>query len=164
LQLTDLASFLSRHPWIYARWKDREQSLVDDRAWLNGPERSLAGWLQGMRQRVEKLQDRHGTASSLPDPLQAGWHGTPVCERLLEDTLQKVLRCNFLPGEGHDRHFHVPHIGYAIAGGRVRIVDDSGVRELELATGSSYFSDGVAWHEIMNIGDTTITYLIVEQK
>ena len=98
----------------------------------------------------------------MPDALQAGWNGAPVCERLLEDTLQRVLRCDFLPGEIHERHFHPPHIGYAIAGGRVRIVDDSGSRDLELATGSRYFSDGVAWHEVMDIGDTTIKYVIID--
>lgn len=46
----------------------------------------------------------------------------------------------------------------------MRITDDTGVREMELATGSSYASDGVAWHEVMNIGDTEVTYLIVEPK
>jgi hypothetical protein len=46
----------------------------------------------------------------------------------------------------------------------VRIADADGVRELSLETGSSYSSDGVAWHEIENIGDTTIVYLIVEPR
>jgi len=46
----------------------------------------------------------------------------------------------------------------------MRITDDSGVREMDLATGSSYASDGVAWHEVMNIGETTTTFLIVEPK
>lgn len=67
-------------------------------------------------------------------------------------------------GVGHERHFHPRHFGYAIAGGRVRIIDASGTRELSLETGSSYSSDGVAWHEIENIGDSTIVYLIVEPR
>ena len=46
----------------------------------------------------------------------------------------------------------------------MRIIDASGTRELSLETGSSYSSDGVAWHEIENIGDTTIVYLIVEPR
>ena len=98
----------------------------------------------------------------LPDPLQAGWKGEPVCERLHEDDDHRILRCTFPPGVGHERHFHRRHFGYAISGGRVRIVDASGTRELSLESGSSYSSDGVAWHEIENIGDTTIVYLIVE--
>ena len=102
--------------------------------------------------------------SALPDPLEAGWQGVPVCEKLHEDADHRILRCTFPPGVGHERHYHPKHFGYAIAGGRVRITDADGTRELSLETGSSYSSDGVAWHEIKNIGDSTIVYLIVESK
>jgi hypothetical protein len=104
------------------------------------------------------------TPQTLPDPLQAGWNGKPVCEHLHEDAKQRVLRCTFAPEVGHERHFHAPHFGYALSGGRVRIEDENGVRELDLPTNSSYSSDGVAWHEIQNIGSTTLIYLIVERK
>lgn len=100
----------------------------------------------------------------IPDPLAAGWQGKPVCEKLHEDARQRVLRCTFAPKVGHDRHYHRPHFGYALAGGRMRISDASGVRDVELATGSSYTSDGVGWHEVLNIGETTVAYLIVESK
>ena len=102
--------------------------------------------------------------SALPDPLEAGWQGVPVCEKLHEDADHRILRCTFPPGVGHERHYHPKHFGYAIAGGRVRITDADGTRELSLETGSSYSSDGVAWHEIENIGDSTIVYLIVEPR
>jgi len=102
--------------------------------------------------------------SELPDPLEAGWQGVPVCEKLHEDADHRILRCTFPPGVGHERHYHPKHFGYAIAGGRVRITDADGTRELSLETGSSYSSDAVAWHEIENIGDSTIVYLIVEPK
>lgn len=101
---------------------------------------------------------------SLPDPLEAGWEGRPVCEKLHEDPGHRILRCTFPPGVGHERHFHPPHFGYAIAGGRIRVTDADGSRELDLATGSSFVSNGVAWHEALNIGDSTIVYLIVEPK
>ena len=101
---------------------------------------------------------------SLPDPLAAGWNGAPVCEKLHEDADQRILRCSFAPSVGHERHFHARHFGYAISGGRMRITDATGTREVDLATGSSFTSDGVAWHEVVNIGDTTVTYLIVEPK
>lgn len=104
------------------------------------------------------------TQPSLPDPLEAGWDGMPVCEKLHEDSDHRILRCTFPPSVGHERHFHDRHFGYAIAGGRVRIADSSGTREVELATGSSFASDGVAWHEVINIGDSTVKYLIVEPK
>ena len=102
--------------------------------------------------------------SDLPDPLQAGWNGSPVCERLHEDSEQRVLRCSFAPGTGHERHFHSRHFGYAISGGRMRITDASGTREVDLATGSSFTSTGIDWHEVQNIGETTVVYLIVEPK
>ena len=101
---------------------------------------------------------------SLPDPLEAGWKGEPVCEKLHEDADQRILRCSFAPDVGHERHFHVRHFGYAISGGRMRITDSTGTREVDLATGSSFTSDGVDWHEVVNIGDSTVTYLIVEPK
>lgn len=104
------------------------------------------------------------TQPSLPDLLEAGWSGVPVCEKLHEDTHHRVLRCSFPPSVGHERHFHGGHFGYAIAGGRMRITDSSGTREVDLATGSSFASDGVAWHEVFNVGDSTVVYLIVEPK
>ncbi|MEO7367049.1 MAG: cupin domain-containing protein [Gemmatimonadaceae bacterium] len=104
------------------------------------------------------------TRSRLPDPLQAGWNGVPVCEKLREDSHQRILRCSFPPGVGHQRHFHRPHFGYALAGGRMRITDSGGIREVDLATGSSYWSDGVAWHEVLNIGISTVVFLIIETK
>lgn len=102
--------------------------------------------------------------SPLPDPLQAGWQGQPVCEKLHEDGANRVLRCTFAAGVGHERHFHPPHFGYAISGGRARITDANGVREVDLVTGSSFASDGVDWHEVINVGHSTIVYLIIEPK
>jgi quercetin dioxygenase-like cupin family protein len=101
-------------------------------------------------------------AQELPDPLLAGWQGEPVCEVLEQDTRLRVLRCSFAPGVGHERHFHAPHWGFALEGGLMRITDSSGVREARLNTGSSFSSEGTAWHEVLNIGDSTVTYLIVE--
>ena len=101
---------------------------------------------------------------SLPDPLAAGWLGTPVCERLHEDPTQRVLRCTFAPGVGHEKHYHKPHFGYALAGGRMRLTDASGSREVELATNSDFNSGGTAWHEVLNVGESTVVYLIVEPK
>ena len=102
--------------------------------------------------------------TTLPDLLEAGWNGEAVCERLHEDSSQRILRCTFPPGVGHERHFHDQHFGYAIAGGRMRITDSSGTREVDLATGISFTSDGVVWHEELNIGESTTVFLIVEPK
>ena len=100
----------------------------------------------------------------LPDPLTAGWKGKPVCEHLYEDSTKRILRCTFPPGVGHERHYHVANFGYTIAGGLVRITSEEGVREVTLTAGKSYTSGGTAWHEVVNIGDTTVIYLLVETK
>lgn len=102
--------------------------------------------------------------SPLPDPLEAGWNGEKVCEKLHEDSDTRILRCTFPPGVGHERHYHRRNFGYVIAGGRIRVTDSSGTRETELVTGTGSASDGIAWHEAVNVGDTTIVYLIVEPK
>ncbi len=102
---------------------------------------------------------------TLPDPLEAGWKGKQICELIQDDSELRVLRCTFEPGDGHERHYHKPHFGYALSGGTFRITDTTGTREVELPTGSSFRSEnGVAWHEVLNIGETTAVYLIVEPK
>ena len=53
------------------------------------------------------------------------------------------------------------HFCYALSGGTMRITSDSGTREVTLRTGSYFFSEGIAWHETVNVGDTTVSYLIV---
>jgi quercetin dioxygenase-like cupin family protein len=101
-------------------------------------------------------------AESLPDPLAAGWQGRQVCEKLHESNDIRVLRCTFAPGVGHERHFHDAHYGYALSGGTMKITDGSGTRTVELQTGSDFYSDGVDWHTVINVGETTVQYLIVE--
>ncbi len=44
----------------------------------------------------------------------------------------------------------------------MRIRDDSGERDINLAANYSWVSEGVNWHEVLNIGETTAIYLIVE--
>lgn len=46
----------------------------------------------------------------------------------------------------------------------MRITDASGIREVDVPTGSSFISSGIAWHEVLNVGDTTAAYLIIERK
>lgn len=104
------------------------------------------------------------SADDLPDPMEAGWQGKPVCEILHEDEALRVFRCTFPPGIGHERHFHAMHFGYALSGGTMRIVDESGTREVTLKTGSSFSSDGIPWHEVINIGKTEVSYLMIEPK
>lgn len=102
--------------------------------------------------------------SALLDPLHAGWKGQHVCELLKDNAQMRVLRCTFPPGWGHERHYHAPHWGYILEGSTMRITTASGTVVRELKAGDSWWSDGVIWHEGLNIGKTTGVYLIVEPK
>lgn len=104
------------------------------------------------------------TVEQLPDPLAAGWNNKRICELLDENDKMRVLKCTFVPGAEHERHFHAPHFGYALSGGKFKIKDNNGIREVILATGSHFTSKGVEWHEVLNIGDSTAIYLIFEAK
>ena len=103
-------------------------------------------------------------ADELPDPVAATWQGTPVCETLSETAEMRVFRCIFPPGVGHERHFHARHFGYALSGGRMRITDAAGTREVNLQTGTYFSSDGISWHEVLNIGSTVVSYLMIEPR
>lgn len=46
----------------------------------------------------------------------------------------------------------------------MRITDENGVREVDVTTGNSFTSDGTDWHEVLNIGDKTSVFLIIERK
>lgn len=106
----------------------------------------------------------HSQPGELPDALAAGWNGEPVCELLHDKPTHRVLRCTFPPGVGHERHYHPPHFGYALSGGKARLTDATGTREATMATGSHFESQGTPWHEMLNIGDTDIIYLMIEEK
>ena len=100
----------------------------------------------------------------LPDPLEAGWKGEAVCEVLEETKELRVLKCTFEPGIGHEKHYHNPHVGYTLAGGKFRITDYSGTREVDVPTGYTFSKDSITTHEVLNIGKTTSIFLIMEYK
>lgn len=100
----------------------------------------------------------------LPDPLEAGWEGEQVCEALQDNEFVRVLRCTFPPGVGHEKHFHAPHVGYAIKGGKARIWDSDGEREATTPDGYSWWTPERTVHENLNIGDETSIYLVIEPK
>ncbi len=101
---------------------------------------------------------------TLPDPLEAGWKGEAVCQVLVENDKLRTLKCTFAPGVGHEKHYHAPHFGYTLTGSVFRITDDKGTREVNVKTGTYFSKDTETWHEVVNIGDSTAVFLIMEPK
>ncbi|WP_452223103.1 cupin domain-containing protein [Lacinutrix chionoecetis] len=104
------------------------------------------------------------TTQTLPDPLEAGWSGKKVCEVLSDTKDQRVLKCTFPPNVGHEKHYHKPHFGYTIAGSTFKISDSKGIRNVPVATGGSWSKTEVSEHEVLNVGDSTAVFLIIEPK
>lgn len=108
-----------------------------------------------------------GTAeegAALPDALSAGWKGEKVCELLHEDENIRALRCTFPPGVGHEPHYHLPHFGYVLSGGTMRVSDQAGTREIAAPAGGTWESTETTRHQALNVGETTTQYLIIEKK
>tara|TARA_R110002073_G_scaffold23229_8_gene79388 strand:+ start:58 stop:438 length:381 start_codon:yes stop_codon:yes gene_type:complete len=101
---------------------------------------------------------------NLPDPFQAGWKSEKVCEVLEDNDELRVLKCSFPPNVGHEKHYHNPHFGYALVGGTFKIDDASGTREVSFPTGYSWNKDEVSEHQVLNVGDSTSVFLIIEYK
>ncbi|WP_421763962.1 hypothetical protein [Ekhidna sp.] len=102
--------------------------------------------------------------SKLPDPLEAGWNNEAVCEVLEDNEQVRVLQCTFPPGVGHQRHYHAAHFGYTVTGSAFRIKDTTGIREVNVPTGYSFYNEKIEWHEVLNIGADTAVFLIMEPK
>ncbi|MFT6856178.1 MAG: hypothetical protein ACJA0X_002155 [Cyclobacteriaceae bacterium] len=100
----------------------------------------------------------------LPDPVVAGWKGKEVCVIIEENKKVRALRCTFPPGVGHEKHQHAAHFGYTLKGGKFRIKDATGVREVNVPTGYDFYNNGIDWHQVLNIGDSTAVFLIIEPK
>ena len=100
----------------------------------------------------------------LPDPLEAGWNNNAVCEILEDNDKVRTLKCTFPPGVGHERHYHNAHYGYTLSGSTFRIKDTTGTRDVNVPTGYSFYNEKIEWHEVLNIGDSTAVFLIIEPK
>lgn len=104
------------------------------------------------------------TKQNLPDPLEAGWKGQSVCEILEDNSELRVLKCTFPPNVGHEMHYHTPHTGYTLRGSKFKITNSEGTRELDVPTGYVFSNDDITEHEVLNIGDSTAIFLIMEYK
>ncbi|WNC67037.1 hypothetical protein RI845_10905 [Thalassotalea nanhaiensis] len=84
-------------------------------------------------------------------------------EVLLENEQVLVLRMTLKPGEQDKWHKHNAETVYFEAGGKVKITTRKGANTLDIADGFTMWHE--SWeHQVTNIGDNTITAIIVEQK
>jgi quercetin dioxygenase-like cupin family protein len=125
--------------------------------------------MQGLRQQtlqlIQRMENELGMEElTLPDPLEAGWEGEPVCEVMEESDKIRVLKCTFPPGVGHERHYHPLHYGYTLVGGKFQLIDSTGTHVVNVPTGSDFYKDVVTTHEVLNVGDNTAVFLIIEPK
>jgi quercetin dioxygenase-like cupin family protein len=102
-------------------------------------------------------------ADDVPDALSVEWQGKKPCEKLHEDSQILIARCTFAPGAMHLKHRHPAYLSYVLSGGKAKIDDDKGVREVEVKTGALVESPAIV-HELTNVGTTTLQYLVVEKK
>ena len=103
-------------------------------------------------------------SEDVPDALSVEWQGQHPCEKLYEDAEIRALRCTFAPGAVHVRHSHPGHLVYTISGGKAKVQDEKGTREGQPKTGGFTSNIPTPWHEVTNIGDTTLSFLVIEKK
>ena len=102
--------------------------------------------------------------SQEPDALDVEWQGKKLCENLHEDDQIRILRCVFPPGAKHLRHQHPANFAYALSGGKFDVQSPTGRTAFEPVADAAMLSARVPWHEVTNIGDTTVRYIVVEMK
>jgi quercetin dioxygenase-like cupin family protein len=100
----------------------------------------------------------------IPDALSVEWQGQKPCEKLFEDAQIRIARCTFAPGAMHVRHSHPGYLSYVLSGGKGQLQDGDGTRQVEVRTDTYSNSKPLPWHELTNVGDTPLRYLVVERK
>ena len=103
-------------------------------------------------------------SENVPDAFSVEWQGKHPCEKLYEDAQIRIGRCTFPPATVHVCHSHPSYFGYTLSGGQGQVRDARGTRQGETKTGDHRDTAPIRWHEYTNVGDTTISFLIVEKK
>jgi quercetin dioxygenase-like cupin family protein len=104
------------------------------------------------------------TAQDVPDAMSVEWQGKKPCENLHEDDQIRIMRCTFPPGAKHLRHQHPTEFFYTLSGGKLENQSAAGTRQREAVTDDYAVTPPIPWHEVTNIGDTTLRYVVVEMK
>jgi len=103
-------------------------------------------------------------ADDVPDALSVEWQGKKPCEKLFEDAQVRIARCTFPPGATHVCHSHPSYVSYVLSGGKAEVQDDKGTRKVDVVAGTFEDVSPLPWHEVANVGETTLQFLVVEKK
>jgi beta-alanine degradation protein BauB len=103
-------------------------------------------------------------AADVPNALAVEWAGEKPCEKLFEDDQIRVARCTFAKGAMHLCHSHPSYFSYVLSGGQAQVQDEKGIRKIDVIAGTFTDIPPIQWHELSNIGETTLQYLVVEKK
>jgi len=161
-----IKKYAEKHNLVYV---DYYSAMVDDKKGLrtdlgdDGVHPNSKGYAI-MESIITKAISNSIKKPNLPDPLKAGWKGKKVCEVLKEDDSQRILKCTFPPNLGHEKHYHAPHFGYALKGGTFSITNGNESKVIEVKDGTTWNKFEISEHEVINVGETTSVYLIIEPK
>jgi mannose-6-phosphate isomerase-like protein (cupin superfamily) len=64
----------------------------------------------------------------------------------------------------HVCHSHPSYLFYVVSGGQAQVQDEKGVRKVNVVAGAFVDVPPTPWHELTNVGDTTLQYIVVEKK
>ena len=103
-------------------------------------------------------------AEDAPDALAVEWQGKKLCENLHEDNYIRIMRCTMPPGAVHIRHSHPVEFIYALSTGKAKVENANGTIEVPIIGDQFSIAPPIPWHEVTNIGDATLRFLIVEKK
>jgi quercetin dioxygenase-like cupin family protein len=103
-------------------------------------------------------------ADDVTNALAVEWAGEKPCEKLFDDDQIRVARCTFAKGAMHLCHSHPSYFTYALSGGQAQVQDEKGIRKIDVIAGTFAEVPPIQWHELSNIGETTLQYLVVEKK
>jgi quercetin dioxygenase-like cupin family protein len=103
-------------------------------------------------------------AADVPNALAVEWGGDKPCEKLFEDGQIRVARCTFAKGVMHLCHSHPSYFTYVLSGGQAQVQDEKGIRKIDVIAGTFADVPPIQWHELSNIGERTLQYLVVEKK
>jgi hypothetical protein len=105
-----------------------------------------------------------GSTLLLLAPLTAFGQGQKPCEKFYEDAQILIARCTFPPGSKHVLLSQPGYFSYVLSGGKSQTEDANGTRQIEHLTGSHKNNPPISWQELTNVGDTALSFLVIERK